>query len=134
MFKTANSRGDFNGFIGAGSHLQGELHFEDMFRVEGKLSGTVVSKGELIIGEEGEVDGEVRVRRIFVAGTVRGHLRAAERIEIAATGRVMADLSTPVLTIEDGAFFEGRCAMEAHPAATKKEERQNIAQMPIAKG
>lgn len=132
MFKTQNSKGDFNGFIGAGSHLQGELHFEDMFRIEGKLTGTIISNGELIIGEEGEIDGEARVRRIFVAGTVRGHLRASERIEVAASGRVMADLSTPALTIEDGAFFEGRCSMEAHPAASKKDERQNVTQMSAA--
>lgn len=111
MFKSSNSGGDLNGFLDAGSHMRGELHFEDTFRIDGKLTGGVVSEGDLIIGERGEVDGDVRVRRVFVSGTARGTLRATEHIEITSTGRAFADLETPNLKIEAGAFFEGRCSM-----------------------
>ena len=133
MFKATSSRGGgLNGLIGAGSHLNGELHFQDEFRIAGKITGTIVSPGELNIEEGGEVEGEVRVGRVYVAGTVRGSLQA-DQIEIAASGRVIADLSTPALTIESGAFFEGRCTMPDHPASKKEGERKNVAQMPIAK-
>lgn len=130
MFKAAGSHGDLNGFLDAGSHMTGELHFEDTFRIDGKLTGSIVSEGELIVGERGDVDGEIRVRRVFVSGTVRGTLRASERVEVTSAGKVFADLYTPSLMIEDGALFEGQCSME-RPSETMRSGR--VAQMPIAK-
>ncbi len=107
-----NVRGDLNGFLDAGSHIDGELHFEDTFRVDGRLTGKVVSKGDLVIGEEGEVDGEVEVGRVFVSGVARGSIVARERAELTAGSKVYADLQTPTLIVEEGAWFEGRCRMQ----------------------
>jgi cytoskeletal protein CcmA (bactofilin family) len=111
IFKTDGKQSDLNGFLDRGSHLEGKLRFETSFRVDGKLTGNVVSDGVLIVGDGGEVDGEVEVGQVFISGTVRGTIRAAKRVQISATGKVFADLETPTLVIEDGAFFEGRCAM-----------------------
>lgn len=134
MFKSTNAQGDLNGFLDAGSQMEGELRFEDTFRVDGKLKGTIVSQGDLIVGEAGEIDAEVRVRRVFVSGTVRGTIRTTGRVEITAKGRVMADLFTPSLSIEDGAFFEGRCSMEREKeAAEETGQMAKVAQLPIAK-
>ena len=129
MFKGSAAQGDLNGFLDAGSHMTGELHFEDTFRIDGKFTGNVVSNGDLIVGERGDVDGEIKVHRIFVSGTVRGTLRAAERVEIIAAGKVLADVYTPSLMIDDGAHFEGRCSMERQGEGASKK----VAQMPFAK-
>ena len=43
IFKTDGERGDLNGFLDAGSHIEGALHFDDTFRIDGRLSGKVVS-------------------------------------------------------------------------------------------
>ena len=134
MFKgSAAPQGDLNGFLDAGSHMTGELHFEDTFRIDGKFTGSVVSTGDLIVGERGDVDGEIRVHRVFVSGTVHGTLRAAERVEITAAGKVMADVYTPSLTIDDGAHFEGRCSMERLQASPAESGSKKVAQMPFAK-
>jgi cytoskeletal protein CcmA (bactofilin family) len=129
MFKSEGERGDLNGFLDAGSHIEGDLHFEDTFRVDGRLSGRVVSKGDLVVGEQGQVEGEIRVGRIFISGTVKGSVRAAQRVEITAQGKVNADLETPSLMIEDGAFFEGRCSMGKRSQAAG--ERPVVARIPI---
>ena len=133
MFKGSGAQGDFNGFLDAGSHVTGDLHFEDTFRIDGKFTGNVVSDGDLIVGERGDVDGEVKVRRVFVSGTVRGALRAAERVEITAAGKVMADVYTPSLTIDDGAYFEGRCSMEPLQQSAAKRGPKKVTPMPLAK-
>jgi cytoskeletal protein CcmA (bactofilin family) len=109
--------GDLNGFLDAGSHIQGELHFDDTFRIDGRLTGKVVSEGDLVVGVGGEVEGEVCVGRVFVSGTVRGRVHASRRLEISANGRVYADLETPSLVVEDGAFVEGSCSMASAPKA-----------------
>jgi len=132
LFKSDNTQGDLNGFLDRGSALQGELRFEDNFRVDGKITGAIVSHGSLVVGEHGDVEGEVRVARLFVAGTVRGVVEITQQIQIAPTGKVYADLSTPSLVIEDGALFEGRCAMGGGERA-RPESRgpARIAKLPL---
>lgn len=110
IFKSDDSQGDLNGFLDAGCQVQGELRFEDTFRVDGKITGQVSSDGDLVVGERGEVEGRVEVGRLFVTGTLRGSVRA-RRIEVTPGGRLLADIETPTLVIEDGGVFEGHCAM-----------------------
>src|SRR3954451_13698684 len=102
IFKSeGKQQGDLNGFLDNGSHLQGELRFETSFRVDGKLTGMVESEGDLIVGEAGEVDGEVRAGQVFISGTVRGSIHALRRVQIAPSGKVFAEIDTPSLVIED---------------------------------
>jgi cytoskeletal protein CcmA (bactofilin family) len=109
--KSTAKQGDLNGFLDRGSHLRGELQFEAHFRVHGKFTGEVTTEGELIVGEGGEVEGEVRVGQVLVSGTLRGSIQASRRVQITSTGKVFADVDTPALVVEDGAIFEGRCSM-----------------------
>ena len=132
IFKNEGSAGDLNGFLDAGSHMHGELVFEDTFRVDGKLTGKISSAGSLVVGEGGCVDGEIHVARVFVSGTVRGSIHASERVEITSCGRVEADLNAPSLIVEDGAFFEGRCSMERSPAKTPAQSSAPALMRPVA--
>jgi cytoskeletal protein CcmA (bactofilin family) len=111
IFKSDGKQSDLNGFLDSGSHVHGELRFQTSFRVDGKLNGSVVSDGDLIVGDGGEVEGDLRVGQVVISGTVRGTIRAARRIHISPTGKLFAEVDTPSLIIEDGAVFEGRCAM-----------------------
>jgi cytoskeletal protein CcmA (bactofilin family) len=106
-------RNTLNGFLDAGSSIHGEVRFDDTFRVEGTLTGTVTSSGNLVVGENGRVDAEIDVGSAFVTGTVRGSIRARERIELTSGARVFADLETPALMVEKGALFHGHCTMPA---------------------
>lgn len=124
------SQGDLNGFLDAGSHIQGELRFEDTFRVDGRVDGGVVSDGVLIVGERGEIQGEIRVRRIYVSGILRGRVKAEEYLEISPSGRVFADLEVASLRIEAGAVFEGSCSMNEQ---TEVETPSNVTRLPVAK-
>ncbi|KAA0253440.1 polymer-forming cytoskeletal protein [Acidobacteria bacterium ACD] len=99
--------GVLNGFLDRGARFEGTLTFDDTFRIDGTLKGSVVSRNELVVGEAGVVEGEVRVGRLSVSGTLRGVVHARERIEVHAGARVQAELHTPALTVEDGAVIQG---------------------------
>ncbi len=116
MTPRERDRGELNGFLDRGSEIEGELRFQETFRVDGRLVGRVSSEGDLIVGKESTVEGDIRVGRLFVAGVVRGTVRA-ERVEIASQARVEADVETPSLVIEDGGYFHGRCVMEEPPVS-----------------
>lgn len=133
MFKGSNTQSDLNGVLDAGSHIHGELRFENRFSMRGKLTGSVSSEGSLEIGEGGEIEGEVHVRRVLVSGIVRGSIHASEQIEIFTSGRVEADLFTPCLKIEEGAFFEGSCVMKGKEKAAAIPAPQKVTPMPIGK-
>lgn len=137
IFKTDASRGDLNGFLDHGSLIQGELHFETTFRVDGQVEGKIISEGDLVVGDGGQVQGEVHVGQVFVSGVVRGVIRAGHRVHIAPAGRVFADLDTPSLIIEDGAIFEGRCVMSRHAGApghgAEAAGPKLVAAMPVSK-
>ena len=128
-----DSKGDLNGFLDAGSHINGELHFEDTVRIDGRLTGQAISEGDLVVGDSGEIDAEIRVGRIFVSGVVRGKVEASRRVEVTAGGRLLADIKTPSLVVEDGAIFEGRCSMgakkKAQSAAPAKTAK--VARLPV---
>jgi len=110
--------------------MSGELSFEDTFRIDGHFKGKIDADGDLIVGDGGDVEAEITARCVYFSGTVRGSIRAKERLEITAFGKVYADLGTPSLSIEDGAFFEGRCSME-QPAA---KVAQKVTKMPLTAG
>ena len=99
--------GVLNGFLDKGAMVEGTLTFDDTFRIDGILKGNVVSEHELVIGEGGAVEGEIRVGRLAVSGSVRGVVFASERIEVHAGARLVAELHTPAITVEEGAVIHG---------------------------
>jgi cytoskeletal protein CcmA (bactofilin family) len=104
--------GRLSGFVGHGTVLTGETHFQMMLRVDGNLTGTVMSDGgTLIVGTNGQVDANVSVGVATINGVVNGDVIASEKIHLGRTARVMGNIATPRLVIEEGAVFEGGCSM-----------------------
>ena len=103
--------GDLNGFLDRGATFKGELEFEDTMRIDGRFNGRIQSKNELIVGESAHIEGDIHVGRIAISGTVVGKIVADQRVEIHRNGKVYSDIDTPALIIEEGAIFQGNCAM-----------------------
>ena len=119
--KAKTEGASLNGFIDRGSHFEGELSFEDTFRIDGKFDGKIRSGSELILGDTADVNAEITVRRLSANGSLRGSVTASERIELLAHARVLADLSSPILKIEEGAQFQGSCRMSSEPISNVVE-------------
>ncbi len=113
---------EMNGFLDQGTVFQGDLVFEDLLRIDGKFEGTIRSDSELVIGESAEVKGEVSVGSVTINGRVNGKITAKNKIEINSRARVTGELITPVLSIQDGAVFDGTVAMGNAPVNRKEKE------------
>ncbi len=104
--------GKLSGFVGHGTSLSGDTTFQMMLRVDGHLTGTVSSEGgTLIVGNSGQLDANVSVGTANINGTINGDVAASEKIHLGRTGKVVGNITTPKLVIEDGALFEGSCSM-----------------------
>lgn len=104
--------GRLSGFVGHGTTLTGETEFHAMLRVDGHLIGTVKSEsGTLIIGTNGQVDANIAVAAAMINGTVNGDIVASEKLQLGRTARVMGNIHSPRLIVEEGAILEGNCSM-----------------------
>ena len=119
----ARTNDALNGFVDSGCTLRGELEFASSFRLDGRIEGSVRSTAELLVGETGIVDGDVEVGRCLVGGEIRGTIRATEQVVLHSSARVWADISSPALVMEEGAFLEGTVRMEkaAPPSSADPE-------------
>jgi cytoskeletal protein CcmA (bactofilin family) len=104
--------GRLSGFVGHGTTLTGETNFHAMLRVDGHLVGTVSSEsGTLIVGTNGQVDANVAVAAAMINGSVNGDIVASEKLQLGRTARVLGNIQSPRLIIEEGAILEGSCSM-----------------------
>jgi cytoskeletal protein CcmA (bactofilin family) len=99
--------GALNGFLDSGARFEGTLSFDDVFRIDGHFRGVVVSESELVVGDRAVLEGEIRVGRLAVSGTIRGVIHARERVEVHAGARIFAEIHTPTLVVEEGAVLQG---------------------------
>ena len=115
LLKDHVGQDDISGFLAEGTEISGEIRFRDVLRVDGKITGKVISEKELVVGESGIVDAEVQVGTLSVSGKVTGKIHVKEKVEILSTGRLVGDLSIekPQLVIREGGVFEGNIDMNA---------------------
>lgn len=125
--------GRLSGYVGTGTTLTGETNFQAMLRVDGHLTGRVISdNGTLVVGSGGQVDADVLVSAATIGGTVNGDIVATEKVELGRTARVVGNIQTPRLMIEDGAIFEGSCSMlKAKDSSEKRAEEARQAQFAV---
>ena len=99
--------------LGAGTVIQGKLSFDTPVRIDGKLSGEIFSSKALIVGPTGQIDARVEAASLVILGSVKGDVKATERIELLRGGQLEGHISTPVFTIESTARFNGTCDMSS---------------------
>ena len=104
--------------IGKGSIITGEITTNGDLRIDGTLKGNVHTKGLLVLGETGVIEGEVICQNALIAGTVKAKIQVAELLSLKAKANLHGDIVTNKLSIEPGANFTGSCSMGASGAYT----------------
>jgi len=90
---------------------------EDIF-IDGEVEGSIQLPGQLVtVGPNGAVNADIAARELVVQGKVKGNAKAQDRIEVSRTGSVLGDLAMARISIQDGAFIQGRVDIQAAPAA-----------------
>ena len=97
--------------IGAGTVINGEIISNGDVRVDGTVVGSVSSKGKVVIGSTGNVEGEIVCQNADVSGKISGNISVAEILSLKATANLIGDIAASKLSIEPGANFMGSCTM-----------------------
>ena len=94
--------------LGPSLHVKGEISGNEDLLIEGSVEGLVqLDERKLTVGATAKLTADIIAREVVVYGTVKGNLRAKDRIEIKKDGSVNGDLTTARIMIEDGAYFKG---------------------------
>ncbi len=97
--------------IAAGSSCEGMLSVKGNLRIDGKFEGKVLVVDQLQVGQRGRVRTNIEAASVVVEGMIIGNIAASRRILLLATARVLGDLRTPELIIQDGVILEGKCTI-----------------------
>ena len=99
--------------LSSGTRFEGLVALKGPCRIDGCVSGEVISSDLLWIGRSARVNARIAAPEIVIAGEFDGEAEASGRIELLATARVRATVDTRSLVLAEGCFFEGRC--RTHP-------------------
>ncbi|QGU96682.1 hypothetical protein GOM49_17760 [Clostridium bovifaecis] len=97
--------------IGIDTEMEGIINSNGIIKVDGKYKGDICTKSDIIIGENGQVIGNIKANMISIAGKVEGNIIAYKLLEIEATGSLIGDILVKNICIQEGALFKGRSTM-----------------------
>lgn len=133
--KNSKFEGKLHTIIGKGTKIQGEVTVDGSTRIDGIVSGKLISNDIITIGPDGEVKAEVKAKSIIVGGRVEGNLEATDKIELQAKAELHGDLVARSLLIEHGAVFHGSSNMKGAGSQPlpKPPGQPNLGQPPTDK-
>jgi cytoskeletal protein CcmA (bactofilin family) len=111
--------------IGKAVMIKGQIFSREDLVIDGEVEGTVEAHDHRItVGPNGKVQASVKAREIVVLGTINGNVEAADKIDIRKEARLVGDIKTSRIVIEDGAYFKGSIDItKSEPKQVKQPER-----------
>ncbi len=91
--------------------IEGELIGEENILINGRVTGAIRLKGDVVVGQSGVVEADVEADTVVIQGTVKGNVTARNHLEIQATGKMIGDITARSIDIKEGSAFEGRSRM-----------------------
>ncbi len=112
MAKPNETNGVVN-LIGVGTTISGDITSSGDIRVDGTLKGSINTKGKVVVGTTGIVEGDVVCQNADVSGELKAKVSVSELLSLKSTAKLDGDIITNKLAIEPGANFSGSCSMGA---------------------
>ena len=119
MFTNKNEsmvKNDFSpaiNMIGSGTIITGDIQSKGDIRVDGTLKGSINTEGNVVLGANGTIEGDVICQDADISGTINAKITVSKLLSLKATARLNGDIVTSKLSIEPGATFTGSCSMGA---------------------
>ncbi len=117
-----NSEDSFiNSIIGEGTHFRGHLELAGLLRVDGDFTGSIKTKGKVLVGQDGRADCNIEAGTVVVGGIVRGTISSTEKVIILASAMIVGDIYAPRLIAEEGVIIDGSVSIRGEADANSSE-------------
>ena len=120
--------------LGKSVIVKGQIFSREDLTIDGEVEGTVeLQEHRLTVGPNGKVNAAIHAREIVVLGTIHGNVEASDKIDIRKEAKLVGDIRTARIVIEDGAYFKGNIDIvrTERPAAQPAPKPQAVAPAPL---
>jgi len=96
--------------LGKNVSIKGQIFSREDLTIDGEVDGTVeCHEHRLTIGPNARVQAQagLKAREIVIYGSIQGNVEAADKIDIKKEAKLVGDIKTSRIMIEDGAYFKG---------------------------
>jgi cytoskeletal protein CcmA (bactofilin family) len=118
---------DCDCYIAEGITVEGKITGNKSVGIDGNFEGELDISSKVVVGETGEIKGNITAEDVEISGKVVGNIIADNFMEAKPTGQIIGDIEASRLVIEDGAIFEGNIAM-----SKKKKTKTEAASSTVA--
>lgn len=108
--------------IAKNTTIKGEIISDGDYRIDGILEGDLKTKGRVIIGSGGIVNGTIEALNTDIEGTFSGKLIVEKILTVKAIAKISGEVVVGKLSIEPGATFNASCTMKAIVKEVSKED------------
>ena len=110
-----------NNIIGENSYFTGNFVINGSLRIDGRFEGKSLQAEQLYIGRGGKIKTNISAVSVIIEGMVIGNISASSRILLMPTARILGDIKTPELIIQNGVILEGRCTISNDLKSSAKD-------------
>jgi cytoskeletal protein CcmA (bactofilin family) len=116
-----NKSSNYEVVIGEHTKFNGNINAEGNVRIDGQLIGDVKSNGEVFIGSNSTITGDITSSQLTISGVVQGEVKVVGELKITETGNLVGDILVSSFIINKGGTFKGNCSINTADAQSDLE-------------
>lgn len=120
--------------IGTGTVIHGEIISQSDIRIDGKLVGNVKCSAKVVVGNQGEIEGNIIAQQADVTGRIAGNINVKDLLNLRSNAAIHGDIVAGKISMEPTVQFNGKCSMQASTVSqvvemvAEKDERKVAAE------
>ena len=122
MFQLSKSSNNISSILGPEVEINGDVSVSGDLIIYGVVNGDILSKGEVVSAKGSVVNGNICANNASLSGTVKGNLEIESKVILGKSSHVTGNLKAAIITIEEGAKFDGMCNMINDSAQSKSSQ------------
>ena len=110
--------------IGEGTIIDGNVTVPGSVRIDGIVNGQVLAEAAIVVGENGNISGDLSGSDASIGGIVTGNVDVTGKVELVGKAKLQGDIHTSAISIEETALFQGNCNM--NPSASQEQKNEDL--------
>ena len=121
MFQSEKPESKTSSILGPELEIHGDVKVSGSLLIYGKVFGNIQSNGAVRTAKGSVVKGNISAKEAAIGGKVDGDLKVEKKVTLGDTSFLSGNLTAAILTIEEGAKFDGVCSMAKETKALKND-------------
>jgi cytoskeletal protein CcmA (bactofilin family) len=118
-------------FIGENVKIEGSLTFEALAKIEGHFTGEIISKGKIIVGQQGIVKADIFLEEAIISGKVEGNITVTKKLILEGSAKITGDITAPSISVGEAVSICGQLHVTKTPSPEELDEEFLLEEDPL---